>query len=489
MIEDELTYCIAQELGFPPTDDQQNAMRVFADFMVSEAQMPVMLVRGSAGTGKTTLAGAIVRAMVSLKQRVVLMAPTGRAAKVFARNSGRPACTIHRMIFREQTFSGIGGRFTLDINRLSGALFFVDEGSMVANQGDGRAVFGTGRLLDDLITYVYSGRRCRLVIIGDTAQLPPIGEEESPALSPDVLRSYGLEVFHCDLTEVLRQQSQSGILYNATRIRDLIAAFPTDGLPKIKFNGFADLRLVRSNELMELIDESYHRVGMDEVIVVTRSNKRAGIYNQGIRQVVLDRDAVLCPDDRIMVVKNRYLAPTGIAQRPKAADEEAQGMSFIANGDRARVVRVRHERELYGFRFADVTLEFPDYDDQELTQTVILDSLFTDAPALTSAQNEELYYKVLEDYADVRLKSERMKKIREDSYFNALQIKYAYSVTCHKAQGGQWSHVYLDQGYMPEGSVTPDYIHWLYTAFTRATECLYLISWPRNQAEDMPEDD
>ena len=460
--------------------------------MTDRDNQVVMILRGSAGTGKTTLAGAIVRAMAILKQKMILLAPTGRAAKVFSLNAGHPAYTIHRRIYRQKSAGDISS-FNLNFNSNHDTLFIVDEASMIANQGYGESSFGSGCLLDDLMQFVYSGQNCRMVLVGDKAQLPPVGEDESPALMGDVLRAYGMRVYECDLNEVLRQRlrvgrqgpgmsEDSGILWNATQIRggDLI-------LPKIKFQGFADIVRVPGDELIESLATSYSRAGMDETIVITRSNKRANIYNQGIRNTVLDREDQLCRGDQIMIVKNNYYwvkGDTTNTQHPTPNTQPPTPITFIANGDIAVVQRVRNIHELYGFRFAEVTMTLPDYDDYELTATVILDSLTTESPALSHDQQEQLYNAVMEDYADIPTKPERIKKLKDDKYYNALQIKYAYAVTCHKAQGGQWAHVYVDQGYMTDDMLTPDYIHWLYTAFTRATEKLFLVNWPKTQIKD-----
>ena len=433
-----------------------------------------MILRGSAGTGKTTLAGAIVRAMVALKQKLVLLAPTGRAAKVFSQNAGHAAYTIHRRIYRQKSAGDLSA-FSLNDNLNRDTLFIIDEASMIANQGYGDSAFGSGCLLDDLIQFVYqnSDSNCRMLLIGDKAQLPPVGEDESPALLADVLRGYGMHVYECDLNQVLRQGEESGVLWNATRIRQMITHDEMTQLPKIRFVGFSDIQMVPGGELIDALSSSYYRVGVDQTIVVTRSNKRANIYNQGIRNMVLDREEELCGGDQLMIVKNNYFWTEGSKDIP-----------FLANGDIAVVRRVRNVHELYGFRFAEVTMQFPDYDDYELTATVCLDTLSTEAPALTREQQEQLFNAVMEDYADIPTKPERIKKMKSDRYYNALQIKFAYAVTCHKAQGGQWAHVYLDQGYMTDDMLTPDYIHWLYTAFTRTTEKLFLVNWPQNQVDD-----
>lgn len=474
MIHEELKYRIRQTFGFTPTAEQEYALDVFARFMTDSDDQVVMIMRGSAGTGKTTLAGAIVRAMAALKQKMILLAPTGRAAKVFSLNAGHAAYTIHRRIYRQKSAGDLSS-FNLNDNLNRDTLFIVDEASMIANQGYGDSAFGSGCLLDDLMTFVYQsgrGSNCRMLLIGDKAQLPPVGEDESPALMADVLRCYGMRVYECDLNQVLRQGEESGILWNATQIRQMITHDEMTQLPKIRFAGFADIQMVPGGELIDALSTSYYRVGTDETIVITRSNKRANIYNQGIRNQVLDREDELCRGDQLMIVKNNYFWTEGSKEIP-----------FIANGDIAVVQRVRHVHELYGFRFAEVTMQLPDYDDFELTATVCLDTLTSEAPALTHEQQEQLYNAVMEDYADIPQKAERIKKMKTDRYYNALQVKFAYAVTCHKAQGGQWAHVYLDQGYMTDDMLTPDYIHWLYTAFTRATEQLYLVNWPKTQTE------
>ena len=471
MISDELKYRILQTFGFAPTAEQEHALDVFSLFMLDRSEQVVMILRGSAGTGKTTLAGAIVKAMAALEQKMILLAPTGRAAKVFSLNAGHPAYTIHRRIYRQKSAADLSS-FQLNDNLNRDTLFIVDEASMIANQGYGDSAFGSGCLLDDLMQFVYNSQNCRMMLIGDKAQLPPVGEDESPALMADVLQCYGMKVYECDLNQVLRQSEESGILWNATRIRQMVTHDEMTQLPQIRFQDFADICIMPGAELVESLASSYSRVGLDETIVVTRSNKRANIYNQGIRIQVLDREDELCRGDQLMIVKNNYFWTEGSKEIP-----------FIANGDVAVVQRCRHVHELYGFRFAEVTMQFPDYDDYELTATVLLDTITAEAPALTHEQQEQLFNAVLEDYADVPKMADRMKQLKNDRYYNALQVKYAYAVTCHKAQGGQWAHVYLDQGYMTDDMLTPDYIHWLYTAFTRATEKLFLVNWPKTQTE------
>ena len=508
MIIDELKYKILQQFGFPPTQEQAHALEVFAEFLTDRDPHAVMILRGSAGTGKTTLSGAIVRTLKEIHQKVMLLAPTGRAAKVFSLNSGSPAYTIHRRIYREKSFSGVEGQFNLNDNLYTDTLFMVDEASMIANMGLGGMSFGSGCLLDDLVHFVYQGRNDRLLLIGDKAQLPPVGEEESPALHAAMLEGYGLKVYECDLNEVLRQSEESGILYNATMIRQMITHDDITQLPKIHFAGYSDIKPMPGAELIEALADSYHHVGLDDTIVVTRSNKRANIFNQGIRNMVLDREEELSQGDILMIVKNNYywmeeerkkIKEKEIEERRVKSEGTESGTAthkvqsskfqvqsndipaFLANGDRAKVLKVRRRIDLYGFRFATLLLQFPDYDNYELEATVLLDTLTSEAPALTHEQQEQLFHQIEEDYQDIPLKADRMKAIRQDQFFNALQVKFAYAVTCHKAQGGQWAHVYVDQGYMTDDMLNPDYIHWLYTAFTRATEMLYLVNWPETQ--------
>ena len=472
MINTYLGQQIKTNFPYKPTFEQEKVVKILADFLFCREMDSLFLLKGYAGTGKTSLIGALVKTLDQLEQKCVLLAPTGRAAKVFAHYAGHPAFTIHKKIYRQRSFSNELDNFSINDNLHQHTLFIVDEASMIANDGLSGSMFGTGRLLDDLVQYVYSGQGCRLMLIGDTAQLPPVGEEESPALSANALKGYGLKVYEGMLTEVVRQLSDSGILWNATELRRYIAEEDFFTLPPIRVEDFPDIKVIPGNELIETITDSYDHVGLDETIVVCRSNKRANIYNKGIRNTILFREEELETGDLLMVAKNNYYWTEGCKE-----------IDFIANGDIAEVRRVRREREMYGFRFADVVLRFPDYDDMELEVKLLLDTLHTDTPALPKEMNDKLFYSVLEDYADITIKRERMKKMKSDPYYNALQVKYAYAVTCHKAQGGQWKRVFLDQGYMTEDILSPDYFRWLYTAFTRATETLYLVNWPKEQME------
>lgn len=484
MLIDELNALIAHHIGHEPTQEQGDVIDRIAHFLFSRDNDEVFLLRGYAGTGKTTLIAALVRAFQQLQQPVVLLAPTGRAAKVFASYAEAPAHTIHRIIYRQQSFAETE-KFQAAPNLHQHTLFIVDEASMIANEGLSGAMFGTGRLLDDLIQYVYSGQGCRLLLVGDTAQLPPIGEEESPALSKNALCGYGLNVTDMELTQVLRQANDSGILWNATQLRRMMSEGMMMEFPRLRATGFADVVSITGGELLEALEDSYSRYGTDDTIVVTRSNKRANIYNGGIRGRVLDLEEEICSGDRLMVAKNNYFwiqanqkndAQDDSADETSKPNRQRKAENFIANGDMTVVRRIRNHRSFYGFRFADATLRLPDYDNLELDVTLLLDTLQSEAPALTREQQEQLFQAVWEDYPDLN-KRERIQKIKEDVYFNALQVKYAYAVTCHKAQGGQWSCVFIDQGYVTDDMLTPDYFRWLYTAITRATERVYLINF------------
>ena len=494
MINNFLSTKIRENFGFAPTDEQSEAISLMGEFLMSRRGMELFLLRSYAGTGKTTLVGALVKTLTQLRQPVVLMAPTGRAAKVFSNYSGCPAYAIHKRIYRQKSITD-DSSFSLNVNLSKHTLFIVDEASMIANDGLSSSVFGTGRLLDDLIQYVYSGEGCRLMLMGDTAQLPPVGEEESPALSTSLLASYGLRVFETTLTQVMRQLSESGILYNATKIRQHLHTLQRTSLGgvltqsplalpvRVGASGlsvsFPDVCRITGNELIDSLESSYSRWGADDCMIICRSNKRANIYNQGIRNRILYREEELTSGDRLMIVKNNYHWIERIARE----ERQPQPLSFIANGDIAVVRRVRRTRELYGFRFADVLLCFPDYDDYELEATVLLDTLHSESPALTREESNRLFEAVMDDYAHISQKKERYQQLRLDPHFNALQVKYAYAVTCHKAQGGQWSCIYLDQGYLPPDLTAIDYYRWLYTAFTRATEQIYLVNWPEEKKE------
>ena len=493
-ISEDLGALIRENFAHNPTKEQEKAIFMLSDFLLSRERDAIFLLKGYAGTGKTSLLAALVRTMKQLEQRVMLLAPTGRAAKVLSSYAGAPAYTIHRKMYRQKSITDMDV-FQNDINMQQDTLFIVDEASMIANDAHESTIFGTGRLLDDLMHYVYSCEGCRLMLVGDTAQLPPVGDVESPALSRTMLEGYGMNVTELCLTQVVRQLEESGILWNATMLRSLIQNDEMFEFPKLRGKSFPDVRVITGDELIETLEDSYRKYGTDGTIVVTRSNKRANIFNNGIRSRILDYEEELSSGDLIMVAKNNYYwtekeqGTRGKEQEITKVEQENSDphapcpsplapFSFIANGDVAIVRRLRNERSFYGFRFADATIVFPDYDHTEMDVTVLLDTLQSEAPALTKQQQEALFQGVWEDYPELTNKRDRMKKLREDIYYNALQIKYAYAVTCHKAQGGQWEHVYIDQGYITEDMLSPDYFRWLYTALTRATEQVYLVNWP-----------
>ena len=480
-IKSDLAAFILEKFAYAPTEEQRKVVEMWADFLFSTQREAVFLLRGYAGTGKTSLVGALVRALTALRRPVVLLAPTGRAAKVFSVYAEHAAYTIHKKIYRQKTFSVEMVGFQSNVNVHRHTLFIVDEASMINNEGVSGRMFGSGRLLDDLVHYVYAGEGCRLMLVGDSAQLPPVGEELSPALSPDALAGYGLEVFQSELTEVVRQVEDSGILWNATMLRRLISFDEMGDFPRLRVSGFSDVRVVPGDELIELLEDSYYRCGVDQTIVVTRSNHRANIFNNGIRGRILQYEEELCSSDQLIVVRNNYYWLG--AEQGEDGGESAGVASFIANGDVCIVRRLRNERELYGFRFADATLRFPDFDDMELDATILLDTLQSEAPALTQEQQTQLFNAVCADYPELTNRRDLMEKVKQDPYFNALQVKFAYAVTCHKAQGGQWQRVFVDQGYVTRDMLSPDYFRWLYTALTRATEQVYLVNWPQEEIQ------
>ena len=466
MINSHLSRQIRQNFPHTPTNEQLFALNILADFLLSANENSALLLKGYAGTGKTSLVGALVKTMSGLKQKSVLLAPTGRAAKVLSNYAGQQAFTIHKKIYRQDAFSNDLSAFHPSDNLHKDTLFIVDEASMISNQGIDSHYFGSGRLLDDLVHYVYSGENCRLMLMGDTAQLPPVMQEESPALQADILKGYNLQVDEIQLTEVVRQDLNSGILFNATLLRDSLRNNRVEIYPKLTVKGFADIQMINGSELIEAISNAYSKDGLDDTIVISRSNKRANIYNNGIRNQILYREEELSTGDRLMIVKNNYFW----TRNNKEID-------FIANGEIVQVLRVRNESHLYGFRFCDVTVRFQDYD-MELDIKILLDTLQTEAPALPKELNDKLFYTILEDYQDISTKSGKMKKMKENPHYNVVQVKYAYAITCHKAQGGQWKNVFLDIGYMTEEMLGENFYRWLYTAMTRATDRLYLVNLP-----------
>lgn len=460
---------VAQKLPFLPNNLQQKTLLELSRFLwEGTTRDRVFLLRGYAGTGKTSLIGALVRVLTECRYPVRLMAPTGRAAKVFSSMADRPAYTIHKSIYRLQKFGPAMDEFSLIDNRQQGGLFICDEASMISTLNEG-SPFGTGNLLDDLIEYVYSQSGNRLLLVGDAAQLPPVGQKLSPALDRRHLETYGLEVIDVELTEVARQQLDSGILWNATMLRQMLMQGQVDNLPRVHYINYNDVKRIDGYELLECLAQSYNRQGLDDTIIITRSNARANRFNLGVRNQILDREEQLSAGDRLLVVKNNYYWGKQFDQLP-----------FIANGDVVTVRRVRSTINLYGFHFARVEITLPDYD-IETEVVVLLDTLTVDGPSLPQEQLQQLYFSIAQDYPEIRNQRDLAKVIKDNPYFNALQVKYAYCVTCHKSQGGQWQDVYLDLGYINPEHLGIDFYRWMYTAFTRARKTLYLV----NMSDDM----
>jgi exodeoxyribonuclease-5 len=453
-----------KNLGISPTDDQSEALKRIADYICEDTNDKIFLLTGYAGTGKTSLISSVVRTLDLLRIRSVLMAPTGRAAKVLSAFSGKQAFTIHKKIYRQKSSKDGMGKFILDRNMHRETYFIVDEASMLSNNTGDTSLFGSGRLLDDLLEYVFSGIGCKLIIAGDTAQLPPVGSVVSPALDPVMLKEYGFMLVSSDLKQVIRQSESSGILMNATGIRLQVEENDLSK-PRIDCNSFTDIRRISGEDLVEELSASYDKCGLEGTIVVVNSNKQANKYNQGIRNRIFFREEEISSGDIIMVVKNNYFLT-----------EEEEGPGFIANGDIAEILRIRKYEERYGFRFAEMLLRFADYD-LEVESKVLLDVLHLDTPSLPAEKNKELFNNILADYIDLKTRRKQYEAVRNNPYFNALQIKFSYAVTCHKAQGGQWERVFIDQGMFNRQEITIDYLRWFYTALTRSTDRLYLVNF------------
>ena len=475
------------------TADQDRLFTDVADFLAGD-EHDILVVNGYAGTGKTTAISAVIEALDELRpvsrkddgpeyeEICVLLAPTGRAAKVLSLYANKPASTIHKCIYRQKSIGSDGfGQFSLAPNKQSHKLFIVDEVSLIGIEDSGRqgtASFGTGDLLKDLVDFVRSGNDCRLIMIGDSAQLPPVGLDASPALSPDYMEGFG-GVKYSGLKEVVRQQKESGILWNATRIRELITSDPYGGATftpdeiGLRTEGFDDIKRITGGELLDTLNQAYFTdYSKDDAIVLCRSNKRANRYNAGIRAQVLYDEERLVRGEKLMIVKNCYQFTGGI-----------EGMDYIANGDIAKLVSIKNFEERYGLSFADARLSFPDYDDAEITAKVCLDTLSSEAASLTYEQQNMLYNGVNEDYSHLTTKKKRYEAVREDPYFNALQLKYANAITCHKSQGGQWSCVFVDNPFWQD-ELTVDDLKWLYTALTRAVEKVYLVNFKDDYFSD-----
>ena len=469
-------------LHHDPTPCQDSLLRKVADF-VSSDEDDIMIVNGYAGTGKTTAVSAVISVMKQYGTKCVLLAPTGRAAKVLSSYAGQPAYTIHKHIYRQKSVGGDGfGQFTLAPNKDKETLFVVDEVSLIgidAGQQQSSTAFGSGNLLEDLITFVRSGVECKVIMIGDSAQFPPIGLDASPALSKDYMAMMGGTVF-AEMTTVVRQQKESGILYNATLIRQLLTELEYGpGVMDLcdlglEVSPFDDVERIGGGELIEKISDAYARYGEDETVILCRSNRRAIKYNLGIRSTVQFKEERLVRDDKLMIVKNCYQFV-----------ENIKDMDYIANGDIAKLIKISKYEERYGLHFAEARISFPDYDDQEIVAKVILDTLESESASLTYEQSNLLYQGVNEDYSHITTKKKRYEAVREDKYYNALQLKYANAVTCHKSQGGQWKCVFIDNPFWQE-ELTQDDLKWLYTAMTRATEKVYLVNFKDELFESAP---
>lgn len=457
---------IEENFPFIFTDDQKLALAKIVDFIFSQKNNQIFILKGYAGTGKSSLIGSLVKTMTQYNQHSILLAPTGRAAKVFSSYADKTAYTIHRMIYRMNSFGDENNRFSLAPNKHKQTLFVVDEASMISNSSADYSIFGSGRLLDDLLEFVYSGEGNKLMLIGDTAQLPPVKQETSPALQAEPFQSYLYNVEEFTLTEIVRQAESSGILSNATNLRKALSLSNTTDFPKLELDSFKDVKRISGLDFVEEISNAYSRDGIEDTIVISRSNKRVNAYNNGIRNRVLYREEELSSGDLLMITKNNYFWINNF-----------ENIDFLANGEFVQVLRVRRQEELYGFRFCTVLLKHLDYD-VEFEAIINLDSLHTEAPSLTREQNEQLFAAVMEDYIDITQKRMRYKKIKENPYFNALSVKYGYAVTCHKAQGGEWKNVFLDIGYIDESYLGDNFYRWLYTSITRSSEMLYLVNLP-----------
>ena len=470
---DFLYNAFLSRLRYEPTSCQESLLHKVADFMSGDDD-DIMVVNGYAGTGKTTAISSVIAVMKEFKVKTVLLAPTGRAAKVLSGYSGQPAYTIHKHIYRQKSVGGDGfGQFSLAPNKDKDTLYVVDEVSLIgidSGQQQSTSVFGSGNLLEDLITYVRAGAGCRLIMIGDAAQLPPIGLEASPALSQDYMKTMGGVCF-AELTTVVRQQQESGILYNATLIRQLISEmeYGPDMIDlqdlQLEVAPFDDIERITGGELIEKFSDAYANYDEDETVILCRSNRRAIKYNLGIRSTVQFKEERLVRGDKLMIVKNCYQFL-----------EDIKDMDYIANGDIAKLIKISKFEERHGLHFAEARISFPDYDDQEIVAKVVLDTLESESASLTYEQSNALYQGVNEDYSHITAKKKRYEAVREDKYYNALQLTYANAITCHKSQGGQWRCVFIDNAFWQE-MLTVDDLKWLYTALTRAVEKVYLVNF------------
>lgn len=456
---------IEQNFGNTPTAQQREVFAMLEKFLSASNAEGCFILKGYAGTGKTTLISALVKVLPKFKLRSVLLAPTGRAAKVISNYSGKKAFTIHKKIYRKKVAASPEMNFVLGDNIMENTLFIVDEASMISDQVHD---YSRQSLLQDLISYVYNGKNCKLMLVGDTAQLPPVGSAISPALNKQfVSDQFRLSVFTYELTDVVRQEKESGILFNATKLRELVRK-GEEVFPKFQIRGYKDIFRMTGERLVEGLNYAYDKYGMENTIVICRSNKNANAYNQNIRNRILYREEELTGGDHIMVVRNNYfwLKP-----------EDNSG-DFIANGDIARIRKVRRIEDQYGFRFADLVIELLDFPDEEpLSCKVMLDTLYSETPSLSNTDNKRFYEAVMQDYMHIENKKLRMEELKKDPFFNALQIKFAFAVTCHKAQGGQWPAVFIDQGYLTDEMLNTEFLRWLYTGVTRSNKELFLVNF------------
>ena len=457
---------LIENLEFEPTPSQENLLKELSVFLSVPEDRKIFLIKGYAGTGKTTVVNAIVKTLSELKNKSVLLAPTGRAAKVLTGYTGRPAYTIHKHIYRQKSAKDGLGNFVLDRNIFNTTFFIVDESSMIGDKIADNNIFGSGDLLSDLTEYINNGINCHLILIGDTAQLPPVGLDISPALDRQVLEKYGFTVDEFFLTDIVRTALDSGILDNATRIREQINS-RNISIPRIITSDFPDIIRITGNEILEELENCYNKFGTSETIVLSRTNKRANQFNTGIRNQILYREEEISIGDLLMVVKNNYFY-----------NSKETNLDFIANGDIIRLEKIHGFQSFYGYRFADVTFSMIDYNNIEIKAKILIDTLSLDTASLGMVEQKALFNSILEEYDDTTNKHNRIQKVRENPYFNALQVKFAYAVTCHKAQGGQWKAVFIDIGYFKPEMLSVEYLRWLYTAFTRASERLYLVNFP-----------
>jgi exodeoxyribonuclease-5 len=465
---------LCKNLGNTPTDDQSAAMKKLASYICENNNDTIFLLTGYAGTGKTSVISSVVKTLDLLRMKSVLMAPTGRAAKVLASYAGKPAFTIHKKIYRQKSSKDGFGSFMLDRNISKDTWFIVDEASMISNTSNENSLFGSGKLLDDLVEYVYSGKECKLVLVGDSAQLPPVGSALSPALDPSALGEFGFGLITSELKQVVRQSETSGVLMNATGVRLQIEENSLVH-PSINCDDYKDVVKLGGNELIDELSVSYGSCGLEGTIIVVNSNKQANRYNQGIRNRIFFREEEISTGDIVMIVKNNY----------SLLEEDENGPGFIANGDIAEIRKIRRFDERYGFRFAEMTLYFADYD-FEVESKVMIDVLHLDTPSLPAEKNKELFQSVMADYQHIKSRKKQFEAVRSDKWFNALQIKFAYAVTCHKAQGGQWERVFIDQGMFNRNEISVDYLRWFYTALTRATDKVYLVNFNEEWFDPRP---